>query len=201
MIVTIALLPALFPGQRDERPTTVRAAAAATVPVFARVPGTTTSTLAPPTPTTATAPRTTPAAAHATTPTTVRRVAPAHRAPAVTTTTAPRPRPRPTTTTTARPTTTTTARPTTTTTARPNAGRTESGKASWYDYEPGICAHKTLPFGTVVTVTNVANGRSVNCTVGDRGPFVEGWVIDLNPREFERLAPRSAGVISVRLTW
>jgi rare lipoprotein A (peptidoglycan hydrolase) len=111
--------------------------------------------------------------------------------------------PAPTTTTTAKP------RPTTTTTAAPApppppatpaASGSESGRATWYDYRPGICAHKTLPFGTVVTV-NAVNGKSVQCTVGDRGPFVDGYVIDLHWREFEQLAPRSAGRIDVTITW
>ena len=124
-----------------------------------------------------------------------------------------------TTTTTAPPTTTTTVRrvitkaapkpvikKTTPTTAKPRPTattppRTQSGRASWYNHDAGICAHKTLPFGTVVTVTNVANGKSVQCTVGDRGPYVQGWIIDLNPREFDQLAPQSTGVIDVRLTW
>jgi len=100
-------------------------------------------------------------------------------------------------------------RKTTATTAKPRAtsgtstvsGRSETGKASWYDHDPGICAHKSLPFGTVVTVTDVDNGHSVQCTVGDRGPYVQGWVIDLNPREFNQLAPQSSGVLNVRLTW
>src|SRR5689334_4107205 len=41
-------------------------------------------------------------------------------------------------------------------------------------------AHKTLPFGTVVKVTNLANKESVNVTINDRGPYVEGRVIDLS---------------------
>ena len=115
------------------------------------------------------------------------------------------------TTTTAAPTTTTTAKPrvrrTTSTTAAPRpapappaASGSESGRATWYDYKPGICAHKTLPFGTVVTV-HAVNGKSVQCTVGDRGPYVDGYVIDLNQREFEQLAPTSAGRIDVTITW
>lgn len=119
------------------------------------------------------------------------------------TTVAPRPAPVAATRST---TTTTKPKPaptTTTTTVAParEGDRTETGKASWYDDRPGICAHKTLPFGTVVTVTNVDNGRTVNCTVDDRGPFVEGRIIDLNPQEFSKLAPLSAGVIDVRISW
>ena len=90
--------------------------------------------------------------------------------------------------------------PTTTTTAPPPPTGSESGRATWYDYKPGICAHKTLPFGTVVTV-HAVNGKSVQCTVGDRGPFVDGYVIDLNQREFEQLAPTSAGRIDCTITW
>jgi rare lipoprotein A len=64
-----------------------------------------------------------------------------------------------------------------------------------------MCAHKTLPMGTVVTVTNVDNGKSTTCRVGDRGPYVEGRIIDLSPEAFSQLAPLSEGVINVKLTW
>jgi rare lipoprotein A (peptidoglycan hydrolase) len=116
--------------------------------------------------------------------------------------------PRPVVRVAATPTTTTTAKPrpapTTTTTAAParDGERSETGKGTWYDSgTPGVCAHKTLPFGTVVTVTNVANGKSVTCTVHDRGPYVDGYIIDLNPQEFSKIAPLSAGVINARITW
>jgi rare lipoprotein A len=42
-------------------------------------------------------------------------------------------------------------------------------------------AHRSLPFGTPVTVTNKKNGKSVVVTINDRGPFVRGRVIDLTP--------------------
>jgi rare lipoprotein A len=42
-------------------------------------------------------------------------------------------------------------------------------------------AHRTLPFGTKVKVTNKSNGRSVVVTINDRGPFVRGRIIDLSP--------------------
>lgn len=77
----------------------------------------------------------------------------------------------------------------------------QSGQASWYDYKAGTCAHRTLPFGTVVKVTNLANGRTATCRVADRGPFVEGRVIDLEKGVFSQLAPPSAGVINVRIEW
>src|SRR5581483_8504085 len=59
---------------------------------------------------------------------------------------------------------------------------TEAGEASWYD-APGsglTAAHPWLPYGTVVTVTNLANGKSVKVVINDRGPF-GGRIIDLSP--------------------
>jgi rare lipoprotein A len=62
---------------------------------------------------------------------------------------------------------------------------TESGHgtASGARLNPGAltAAHRSLPFGTKVRVTNSQNGRSVVVTINDRGPFVRGRVIDLTP--------------------
>lgn len=55
------------------------------------------------------------------------------------------------------------------------SGRTASGMRSTY----GV-AHKTLPFGTKVRITNPRNGRSVTAVVTDRGPFVKGRSFDIN---------------------
>jgi uncharacterized protein YabE (DUF348 family) len=77
------------------------------------------------------------------------------------------------------------------------------GEASWYSFAPGgglTAAHPWLPFGTVVTVTNLANGKTVQVVINDRGPF-GGRVIDLSEEAFARLAPLSQGVCQVRLTW
>ena len=174
IVVTLALLPALFPGAGAEEPTTV-----ATVSAPATIRLVETTTTAPPATTTTSAPA-------------LKRAAAA--APATTTTTA-APKPRPTTTTVAPspPATVAAASP-------PPATGSESGRATWYDHEPGICAHRTLPFGTVVTV-HAVNGRSVQCTVGDRGPFVEGYVIDLFRTDFEQLQPTSKGWFPARITW
>jgi rare lipoprotein A len=119
-----------------------------------------------------------------------------------------KPKPAPTTTAKPKPATTTTApkaaaTPTRDaappTTSEPNA---QSGKASWYEAAPaGTCAHRTLPMGTIVTVTATSSGKSVTCKVADRGPYVNGWIIDLSKETFSALAPLDAGVISVRLTW
>ena len=84
-----------------------------------------------------------------------------------------------------------------------NEGHTQTGQASYYD-APGdgmTAAHRTLPFGTVVTVTNLANGKSVQVTITDRGPYIDGRVIDLNEPAFAEIANLSAGVVDVRVTW
>jgi len=74
-------------------------------------------------------------------------------------------------------------------------GHSFSGMASYYGNESGsktasgarfnqnamTAAHRSLPFGTKVRVTNNKNGRSVVVTINDRGPFVRGRVIDLTP--------------------
>ena len=62
-------------------------------------------------------------------------------------------------------------------------------------------AHRTLPFGTVVTVTNLANGATVTVVINDRGPFIDGRIIDLNKQAFEAIADLNTGVIDVRITW
>jgi len=59
-------------------------------------------------------------------------------------------------------------------------------------------AHKTLPFGTRVRVTNAANGKSVVVVIRDRGPFVAGRCLDLTPAAFGAIASLSSGVITVK---
>jgi rare lipoprotein A len=76
--------------------------------------------------------------------------------------------------------------------ALPLAASAQSGIASVYGYgrtangehvSPGAltAAHRTLPFGTMVRVTNKGTGRSVVVRINDRGPFVRGRIIDLTP--------------------
>ena len=60
-------------------------------------------------------------------------------------------------------------------------------------------AHKTLPFGTKVKVTNLKNGKSVTVTINDRGPFVKGRVIDLTQSAFKKIGNIESGVINVNL--
>jgi rare lipoprotein A len=109
-----------------------------------------------------------------------------------------------TTTTSQAPRTTSTTRapaPPATEAPAPAPANAEEGGASWYDYRAGECAHRTLPKGTVVTVTNLANGASTTCVVTDRGPYGGGRIIDLDRGTFAHLADPSAGVIQVRITW
>jgi len=93
-------------------------------------------------------------------------------------------------------------------------GYVEEGNASWYglpfhgrrasngelyDMYRLTAAHRTLPFETVVRVTNLANGRSATVRITDRGPFVENRIIDLSlaaARELDMIGP---GVVPVRL--
>jgi rare lipoprotein A len=89
----------------------------------------------------------------------------------------------------------------------------QRGIASIYSYKgsktasgqranPGglTAAHRSLPFGTRVKVTNVRNGRSVVVRINDRGPFVRGRIIDLTPAGaraigFSGLAPVNVAVV------
>jgi rare lipoprotein A len=60
-------------------------------------------------------------------------------------------------------------------------------------------AHKTLPFGTKVRVTNLANNESVVVTINDRGPFVEGRIIDVSKSAAERLSFFNQGTTEVKM--
>jgi rare lipoprotein A (peptidoglycan hydrolase) len=87
----------------------------------------------------------------------------------------------------------------------------QSGMASYYGNESGsqtasgarfvasamTAAHRTLPFGTKVRVTNKANGRSVVVTINDRGPFVRGRIIDLSTGAAGVIGMMGAGVAPV----
>jgi rare lipoprotein A len=75
------------------------------------------------------------------------------------------------------------------------SGRTANGERS----QPNgfTAAHRTLPFGTKVLVTNVRNGRSVIVRINDRGPFVRGRVIDVTPAAARVLG--FSGLTPVRL--
>ena len=80
---------------------------------------------------------------------------------------------------------------------------TQAGLATWYDppWAGLTAAHPTLPFGTLVTVTDNESGRSVTVTINDRGPFGTGRIIDLSPEAFSVLQPLGAGVLDVTIAW
>ncbi|MEO1609007.1 MAG: septal ring lytic transglycosylase RlpA family protein [Pseudomonadota bacterium] len=74
--------------------------------------------------------------------------------------------------------------------------------ASGGRYNPNAltAAHRSLPFGTRVRVTNMRNGRSVVVRINDRGPYIKGRIIDLSRRAATILRMRKAGVVPVRVT-
>lgn len=75
-----------------------------------------------------------------------------------------------------------------------------SGTASGetFDMNAFTAAHKTLPFGSIVEVTNMANGKSVEVRITDRGPYGHGRVLDLSSGAFKELSSLGAGVIDVK---
>ncbi len=76
--------------------------------------------------------------------------------------------------------------------------KTASGKK--YDKTKYTAAHKKLPFGTIVKVTNEVNGKSVILEINDRGPFVRSREIDLSKRAFMEIASsKSTGVVMVTI--
>jgi rare lipoprotein A len=94
------------------------------------------------------------------------------------------------------------------------AGEEMTGLASWYgdefqgkptssreiyDMHDLTAAHRTLPFETKVMVTNLNNGRSVIVRINDRGPFVEGRIIDLSYAAASLLGMIGTGIVPVRL--
>ncbi len=88
------------------------------------------------------------------------------------------------------------------------------GKASWYGgkfhgrrtasgerfnkYE-FTAAHRKLPFGTIIRVTNLRNGKDVYVRINDRGPFVHGRILDLSLASAEALHFNRIGVIRVKI--
>ena len=75
--------------------------------------------------------------------------------------------------------------------------KTASGEL--YKHDLKTAAHKTLPFGKIVKVTNLDNGKSVIVRVNDRGPFVRGRVIDLSKSAFSSIASLSKGLVKVKI--
>ena len=91
----------------------------------------------------------------------------------------------------------------------------ETGQASWYgkahqgqvtasgerfDIHALTAAHRTLPFGTIVRVTDLRSKRSVNVRINDRGPFRRDRIIDLSYEAARRLGVVSRGTARVKIT-
>jgi rare lipoprotein A len=94
------------------------------------------------------------------------------------------------------------------------AGLPQTGEASWYgaqhhgkrtasgavfDQTQLTAAHRSLPFGTRLRVTNLANGRSVEVEITDRGPYAGNRIIDLSRAAAQALGMIEAGTATVRL--
>lgn len=62
-------------------------------------------------------------------------------------------------------------------------------------------AHKTLPLGTKVKVTNLQNGKKVRVTINDRGPFIEGRIIDLTKKAARKIDMLDDGVAPVKIEY
>lgn len=90
----------------------------------------------------------------------------------------------------------------------------EQGDASWYgkdhqgnltadgerfDMQALTAAHRSLPFNTMLRVTNLDNGRMVRVRINDRGPYVKGRIIDLSAAAATALGLHKDGVTAVRL--
>lgn len=90
----------------------------------------------------------------------------------------------------------------------------QEGVASWYgsyhqghatangetfDMEAMTAAHRTLPFGVVVRVTNLSNGRTIKVRINDRGPYVGARVIDLSAQAARNLGMQRQGIARVRI--
>lgn len=88
------------------------------------------------------------------------------------------------------------------------------GKASWYggkfhgrktasgmrfNKHNFTAAHKRLPFGSIIRVTNLKNGKDVYVRVNDRGPYVKGRIVDLSRAAAKALSFNGRGVIRVKV--
>jgi len=80
-----------------------------------------------------------------------------------------------------------------------NGKKTANGEI--YDSGDLTAAHKKLPFGTKVKVTNLANGKTVKVRINDRGPFVSGRIIDLTRAAARKIDMVGKGVVKVKIRY
>lgn len=97
----------------------------------------------------------------------------------------------------------------------PGRGDSQTGTATWYGSESGnmtangerfipdaiSAAHKTWPLPSIVDVTNLDNGKTIRLRLNDRGPFVDGRLIDLSKGAAKALGVYEVGVARVRVTF
>ncbi len=83
--------------------------------------------------------------------------------------------------------------------AEPYHGRRTASGEIFDTYQGMTAAHRTLPFNTMVRVTNKTNGREVDVRINDRGPFIDGRVIDLSLRAARQIDLVGPGVAPVKL--
>ena len=76
-------------------------------------------------------------------------------------------------------------------------GRAQTASGARFNPNAMTAAHRNLPFGTKVRVTNKRNGKTVIVTINDRGPFIRGRIIDLSNAAAGIIGMRSAGVAPV----
>ena len=68
-----------------------------------------------------------------------------------------------------------------------------------FDNYSMTAAHKSLPFGTKVIVSNINNGKTVMVRINDRGPFVKGRIIDLTRAAFTKIEDLNKGIAEVKI--
>jgi rare lipoprotein A len=83
--------------------------------------------------------------------------------------------------------------------SRHHGKRTASGEV--FNQEKFTAAHRTLPWGSRVKVTNLANGKSVEVRINDRGPFAQGRIIDVSRAAARVLGIVAQGITTVRIEW
>ncbi|TLX73073.1 septal ring lytic transglycosylase RlpA family protein [Labilibacter sediminis] len=75
--------------------------------------------------------------------------------------------------------------------------KTASGEI--YHHHLKTAAHRTLPFGTMVRVTNLSNNKTVDVKINDRGPFIAGRIIDLSKSAAQEIGAVQKGIVDVKL--
>lgn len=80
-----------------------------------------------------------------------------------------------------------------------NGKQTANGEI--YNSSKLTAAHKKLPFGTKVKVTNLSNGKTVKVRINDRGPFIAGRIIDLTRAAAKKIDMVNAGVVKVEIRY